>query len=322
MDRRAKIYVAGHRGLAGSALARRLAALGYANLVHRTHGELDLTDRPAVDAFFAAERPEYVFMAAAKVGGIHANSTYPAEFIFANLAIQTNVLDAAWRHGVKRLLFLGSSCIYPRDCPQPIREEYLLTGPLEPSNSAYAVAKIAGVEMCRAYNRQHRARFLAAMPNNLYGPGDSYDLENSHVLPALIRKAHEAKAAGRAEIEVWGSGKPRREFLHSDDMASACVFLMALDDARFDRILNDRSAPALVNIGWGDDATIAELARTVCDVVGLKGTLAFDPSKPDGTPRKLLDASRLRALGWQPAIPLKEGLRSTYEDFRLRFASR
>ena len=322
MDKRSKIYVAGHRGLAGSALARRLAAQGYGNVVGRTHGELDLTDRARVDAFFAAERPEYVFMAAARVGGIRANSTYPAEFIHANLAIQNHVLDAAWRNGVKRLLFLGSSCIYPRDCPQPIREEYLLTGPLEPTNSAYAVAKIAGVEMCRAYNAQHRARFLAAMPNNLYGSGDSYDLANSHFLPALIRKAHEAKAAGRAEMEVWGTGKPRRELLHSDDMAAACVFLMELDEARFRALIDDTTAPALVNIGWGEDSTIAELAQSVCEVVGFKGRLAFDPSKPDGTPRKLLDVSRLRALGWAPAIALKDGLRSVYEDFRARFASR
>lgn len=322
MDRKKRIYVAGHRGLAGSALARCLAARGYENVVGRTHDELDLTDRSKVDAFFGAQRPEYVFMAAARVGGIHANSTYPAEFIYTNLAIQTNVLDAAWRSGVKRLLFLGSTCIYPRNCPQPMREDYLLTGPLEPSNSAYAVAKIAGVEMCRAYNRQHGTRFLAAMPTNLYGPGDSYDLLNAHVLPALIRKAHEAKEGGKAEIEVWGTGKPRREFLHSDDMAAACVFLMELDEAKFGALIEDRAAPALINVGCQEDATIAELAQTVCEVVGFQGRLAFDRSKPDGTPQKLLDASRLRALGWRPAIPLREGLRSTYDDFRARFASR
>jgi GDP-L-fucose synthase len=256
-----------------------------------------------------------VFLAAARVGGIHANDTYPGEFIFSNLAIQTNVIDAAWRHGAKRVLFLGSSCIYPRDCPQPIREDYLLTGPLESTNRAYAIAKIAGVEMCRAYNRQYGTRFLAAMPTNLYGPGDSYDPMNSHVLPALLHKAHEAKHAAAGQMSVWGTGKPRREFLHSDDMAAACVFLMEQSDDAFDALLKNPGAPALINVGCGEDATIAELAATVCKVVGFKGRLVFDASKPDGTPRKLLDVARLLALGWKPAIGLEEGLRSTYEEY-------
>lgn len=311
----ARIYVAGHRGLVGSALARQLAARGYANLLVRAHAELELTDQPAVDEFFRGNRPEYVFMAAAKVGGILANNTYPAEFIHQNLAVQVNVIEAAHRHGVKRLLFLGSSCIYPRECPQPMREEHLMTGPLEPTNSAYAVAKIAGVEMCRAYNRQYGARYLAVMPTNLYGPGDNYDLQNSHVLPALIRKMHEAKARGDKEVVVWGTGKPRREFLYSDDMAEACVFLMTQADEAFDGLLHDRAAPALINIGCGEDSSIAELARTVADVVGYSGKLAQDTSKPDGTPRKLLDVSRLKRLGWRPRTSLPEGIRLAYADF-------
>jgi GDP-L-fucose synthase len=316
MDPQARIYVAGHRGLAGSALTRRLQASGYMNLVLRTHAELELTDRAQVDAFFKAERPDYVFLAAARVGGIHANATYPGEFLFANTSIQTSVLDAAWRHSAKRVLFLGSSCIYPRDCPQPIREDYLLTGPLESTNRAYAIAKIAGVEMCRAYNQQYGTRFLAAMPTNLYGPGDSYDPMNSHVLPALIRKAHEAKQAGADHMVVWGTGKPRRELLHCDDMAAACVFLMEQDDRAFDALLGDPNAPALINVGCGEDATIAELAAAVCRISGFKGRLVFDSSKPDGTPRKILDVTRLFALGWKPAIALEDGLRSTYEDYK------
>jgi GDP-L-fucose synthase len=311
----ARIYVAGHRGLVGSALARQLAARGYANLLVRTHAELELSDQPAVNDFFRDNRPEYVLMAAAKVGGILANNTYPAEFIHQNLAVQINVIEAAHRHGVKRLLFLGSSCIYPRECPQPMREEYLMTGPLEPTNSAYAVAKIAGVEMCRAYNRQYGTRYLAVMPTNLYGPGDSYDLQNSHVLPALIRKMHEARARGEKEVVVWGTGKPRREFLYSDDMAEACVFLMTQPDAVFDGLLHDRAAPALINIGCGEDSSIAELARTVADVVGYSGKLVQDTSKPDGTPRKLLDVSRLKRLGWRPRTSLPEGIRLAYADF-------
>ena len=315
MDMTAPIYIAGHRGLVGSALVRQLAAQGYRNLLTRSHAELDLADPVAVEAFFAAERPRYVFLAAAKVGGIHANATYPADFIRDNLAIELNVISAAYRHGVERLLFLGSSCIYPRDCPQPIREAYLLTGPLEATNSAYAIAKIAGIELCRAYQRQHGARFLAAMPTNLYGPGDNYDLQNSHVLPALIRKMHEAKTRGAEQVVVWGTGTPRREFLYSDDLARACLFLMTLDDARFEALLTDPVAPALVNIGCGTDLSIAELAAITAHVVGFSGRLCFDSSKPDGTPRKLLDIQRIQALGWQPTVALAEGIAQAYQDF-------
>jgi GDP-L-fucose synthase len=313
MDRDARIYVAGHRGLVGSALMRRLQAGGYTNLITRTHAELDLTDQAAVREFFEREQPEYVFLAAAKVGGILANDTYPAEFIRDNLAIQTNVIHEAWRAGVKRLLFLGSSCIYPRDCPQPIKEEYLLTGPLEPTNRPYAVAKIAGIEMCWAYNRQYGTQYLAVMPTNLYGPGDNYHPENSHVIPALIRRFHEAKVKGEPSVTVWGTGTPRREFLYSDDMADACVFLMSLPDEKFDSVLNPpHSAPPLINIGVGEDLTIRELAETIARVVGYEGKITFDPSKPDGTPRKLLDVSRLRALGWRARVSLREGLQNTH----------
>jgi GDP-L-fucose synthase len=315
MNIKDKIYIAGHHGLVGSALARQLTAQGYQNLLTRSHTELDLTQPDAVDAFFAAERPEYVFLVAAKVGGIHANATYPADFIRDNLAIQQSVLTAAHRHGVERLLFLGSSCIYPRDCPQPIREDYLLTGPLEDTNRAYAIAKIAGIEMCRAYHRQHGARYLAAMPTNLYGPGDNYDLENSHVLPALIRKFHEARERGDREVVVWGTGTPRREFLYSDDLAEACVFLMNLDDARFDALLDDPAAPALINVGCGEDLSIAELAQTIAQVIGFTGALTFDPTKPDGTPRKWLDIQRIRALGWRPMTSLEAGIARAYQDF-------
>lgn len=311
-----RIYVAGHRGLAGSAIARKLIACGHRNIVTRTHAELDLTDAAGVRRLFESERPEYVFLAAAKVGGILANDTHPAEFIQANLAIQTNVIHEAWRAGVKRLLFLGSSCIYPRDCPQPIKEEYLLTGPLEPTNRAYAIAKIAGIEMCRSYNRQYGTRFLCAMPTNLYGPGDNYDLQSSHVLPALIRKMHEAKTRGDAEVVVWGTGKPRREFLHSDDMAEACVRLMTLSDEAF-RSLTERSPP-MINVGSGADVTIRELAETIAGVVGFTGALRFDASKPDGTPRKLLDTSRINSLGWVPATTLQAGVQRTYAVFSVR----
>ncbi len=314
LNPQARIYVAGHRGLAGSAVVRRLQALGCNNLLLRTHGELDLTDQLAVRAFFERERPEFVFLAAAKVGGIIANSTYPAEFVRENLAIQTNVIHEAWRSSVKRLLFLGSSCIYPRDCPQPIREEYLLTGPLEPTNRPYAVAKIAGIEMCWSYNRQYGTRFLAAMPTNLYGVGDNYDLQNSHVLPALIRKMHEAKASEAAEVVVWGTGTPRREFLHGDDMADACVHLLSLPDSTTNQLLTE-SAPPLLNIGCGIDLTIAELAAKVAQAVGFKGSLRFDPSKPDGTPRKLLDVSKLNALGWHWRIKIDDGILAAYRDF-------
>lgn len=314
MEAEAKIFIAGHRGLVGSALLRRLDGSGGV-LLRRTHQELDLSQRQAVDEFFRDERPDYVFLAAAKVGGIHANATYPADFILANLSIQTNVIDAAFRHGAQRLIFLGSSCIYPRICPQPMREESLLSGPLEETNRAYAVAKIAGVEMCRAYNRQHGTRFLAVMPTNLYGPNDNYDLENSHVLPALIRKIHTAKVVGATEAVVWGTGQPRREFLHSDDLADACVFLMNLPDDRFDALLNYAPAPALINIGSGEDLSIFALAQTVKEIVGYAGALVFDHTHPDGTPRKLLDVSRLCALGWQPRIGLRAGIAHAYADF-------
>jgi len=309
-----KIYVAGHRGLAGSALVRRLRAAGYDNLVLRTHAELELTDPVVVRRFFDTERPQHVLLAAAKVGGILANDTLPAEFIHENLAIQTNVIHEAWRAGVKRLLFLGSSCIYPRECPQPMREEYLLTGPLEPTNRPYALAKIAGIEMCSAYNRQYGTQFLAVMPTNLYGPGDNYDLQTSHVLPALIRKAHEAKTRGDDALVVWGTGKPRREFLYSDDMADACVTMLRLDDARFNAALG--IYPPLVNIGAGTDLTIRELAELVARVVGFEGTLQFDASKPDGTPRKLLDVSRMTRLGWSARIGMEEGVSLAYREFR------
>ena len=313
MKKDSRIYVAGHRGLAGSALLRSLERQGFSNFVFRTHAELDLKQQAAVDAFFAEERPEHVFLAAAKVGGIHANNTYPANFICENLQIQTNVIDAAWRNGVKRLLFLGSNCIYPRECPMPIREESLLSGPLETTNRPYAIAKIAGIEMCWSYNRQYGTRYLAAMPTNLYGPGDHYDLENCHVLPALIRKVYEAKRAGRNEVVVWGSGKPLREFLFSNDFADACVHLMTLDDQTFGTLLSE-SFPPLVNVGYGSDMTIRELAETVCKVLGFTGSLVFDASKPDGTQRKLMDSSRLRSLGWQPKVDLETGIQLAFED--------
>jgi GDP-L-fucose synthase len=311
----ARIYVAGHRGLVGSALVRALERAGYHNLLLRTRAELDLTDAVAVRQFFADKRPEYVFLAAAKVGGILANSTYPADFIFQNLAIQANVIDSAYHCGTRRLLFLGSSCIYPKLCPQPIKEEYLLTGPLEPTNRPYALAKIAGVEMCWSYNRQYGTCFLAAMPTNLFGPGDRYDLHDSHVIPALLSKMHEAKVSGAAEVGIWGSGSPRREFLYSEDAADACVFLMNLGEPELKRILTENEMPPLVNIGCGQDITIRELAELIAEVVGFKGRQIFDSSKPDGTPRKLLDTSRLTALGWKPQMSLREGLEKTYQDF-------
>ena len=320
MERSARIYVAGHTGLAGSAILRALQRAGYSNLVLRRHAELELTDARAVAAFFERERPEHVFLAAAKVGGILANESYPADFIRENLAVQLNVIGEAWRAGVKRLLFLGSSCIYPRDCPQPIKEEYLLSGPLEPTNRAYALAKIAGVEMCWSYNRQHGARFLAAMPTNLYGSGDSYDLQNSHVLPALIRKVHEATLRGEQRVTLWGSGRPRREYLFSDDMADACVFLMRLPEVEFDRLVAPAQAP-LINIGAGSDQSIAELATLIAETLGYGGEFAYDASKPDGTPRKLLDVSRIAALGWRAKTELREGIALAYQDFQRRFAA-
>jgi len=304
VNRAARIFVAGHRGMAGSAIVRRLERGGYTNLLLRTRAELDLADQAAVGRFFAAERPDYVFLAAAKVGGIQANDTFRAEFLYQNLVIESNVIHAAWRAGVERLLFLGSSCIYPRDCPQPIREEYLLTGPLEPTNEPYAIAKIAGVKLCESYNRQYGTRYVAAMPTNLYGPNDNYDLATSHVLPALVRKAHEARERGDAELVVWGSGRPRREFLYVDDMADACVFLM-----------ESGVSGGLFNVGCGSDVSIRELAGTVMDVVGFRGRIAFDASKPDGTPRKLLDVSRLDGLGWRASTPLGAGIALAYADF-------
>lgn len=311
MRPKAQVFVAGHRGLVGSAVCRRLKAEGYQNLLLRTRAELDLADRAGVWKFFSETRPEYVILAAAKVGGIHANSTYPADFIRENLLIQSNVIDACYEFGVTRLLFLGSSCIYPKLCPQPIREEYLLTGPLEATNRPYAIAKIAGIEQCWAYNRQYGTRFLAAMPTNLYGPEDNFDLNNSHVLPALIRKVAEAKATGAKTVEVWGTGTPRREFLYSDDLAEACAFLMELPTEKFATLLRE-DQPPLINIGVGEDVTIRELAESICRVLEYRGGLRFDPSKPDGTPRKLLDVSRMHALGWKARVDLEQGIRRIY----------
>jgi GDP-L-fucose synthase len=314
MNLDSKIYVAGHRGLVGSALVQRLKARGYNNLVMRTHAELDLTDQAAVRDFFAREKPEYVLLAAAKVGGIHANSTYPAEFIQQNLAIQTNVIHEAWRNNVQRLLFLGSSCIYPKACPQPIKEEYLLTGPLEPTNRPYALAKIAGIEMCWSYNRQYGTRYIAAMPTNLYGPNDNYDLNNSHVMPALMRKMHEAKQRGDKEVVVWGTGTPMREFLYSEDMADASIYLLEQQVDELADLFNNEQPP-LVNIGCGEDLTIRALAELVAEVVGFEGKLTFDSSKPDGTMRKVMDVSKIRNMGWEPKISLRRGITLTYEDF-------
>lgn len=305
MRKDAKIYVAGHRGMVGSAIVRQLEAAGYRNVVTRTSRDLDLTQQQEVSKFLADEKPEYIFMAAAKVGGIHANNTYRADFIYQNLMIEANVVHAAWQAGVSRMLFLGSSCIYPRECPQPIREDYLLTGPLEQTNEPYAIAKIAGVKLCESYNRQYGTSYVSVMPTNLYGPNDNYDLANSHVLPALIRKAHEAKLRGDSSYTVWGSGRPMREFLYVDDMANACLFLMEQDTIR----------DGLFNVGTGTDVTIRELAETVMDVVGFQGEIVFDASKPDGTPRKLLDVSRLQQLGWTAKISLHEGIALAYADF-------
>lgn len=317
MNKDAKIFVAGHRGMVGSAIVRRLRAEGYLNLVLRTRSELDLRCQAAVEAFFQAERPEYVFLAAAKVGGIMANSTYPADFIHDNLLIQTNIIHQAWLTAVSRLLFLGSTCIYPKNAPQPIKEEHLLTSPLEPSNDAYAIAKIAGIYQCRSYNRQHGTRFLAAMPNNLYGPNDNFDLEKSHVLPALIRKFHEARLAGSPSVTIWGTGTPLREFLHVDDLAEACLFLMNLSDEIFDDLISPGphspapGPPALINIGSGEEVSIRELALLVKRIIGFEGEMIFDTSKPDGTPRKLADSSRLRSLGWQHKTGLESGVTAT-----------
>ncbi|SAL77178.1 GDP-L-fucose synthase family protein [Caballeronia telluris] len=304
MDKNARIFVAGHRGMVGSALVRRLAKAGYRNIVTRTRAHLDLTDQGGVNLFFEEQQIDVVLLAAARVGGIYANSTMPASFIYENLAIETNVIHAACRWNVSKLVFFGSSCIYPKACPQPIKEEYLLTSALEPTNEAYAIAKIAGLKMCEAYNAQYGTKFVSLMPTNLYGPNDNYDLKSSHVLPALIRKAHEAKVRGASSLEVWGSGTPRREFLHVDDLADAATFLMEGD-----------VADGVFNVGMGDDLTIRDLARTVCRVVGFEGELVFDATKPDGTPRKLLDVSKLERMGWKATIALEDGIRATYADF-------
>ena len=304
ISKQAKIYVAGHRGMVGSAIVRRLQASDYANILTRTHADLDLTNQSAVAEFFLKQKPDYVFMAAAKVGGIHANNSCRADFIYQNLMMEANIIHAAWQAGVQRLLFLGSSCIYPRDCPQPIKEEYLLTGPLEQTNEPYAIAKIAGIKLCESYNRQYNTQYVSVMPTNLYGPNDNYDLNYSHVLPALIRKAHEAKIRGDKELVVWGSGKPMREFLYVDDMADACVFLM-----------ENGVADGLFNVGTGEDVTIRELAETVMNVVGFKGGIVFNTSKPDGTPRKLLNVDRMHALGWQAKTELRAGIAKAYKDF-------
>jgi GDP-L-fucose synthase len=321
MNSEAKIYVAGHRGLVGSALVRALNRSGHRNLVVRTHAELDLMDQADVSDFFSREQPQYVFLAAAKVGGILANNTYPAEFIFQNVQMQSNIIESAYRAGVDRLLFLGSSCIYPKFAAQPILEDSLLSGALERTNRPYAIAKIAGIEMCWAYNRQYGTRYLAAMPTNLYGPGDNYDLRTSHVIPALIRKMHEAKTGGQEEVLLWGSGTPRREFLYSEDLANACVFLMELKREAFDSLVASEANAPLVNVGAGEDQTVRELAELIAAVVGFDGVLRFDSTKPDGTPRKLLDVSRLNSLGWKPKTGLREGLELAYRDFVQSFTA-
>lgn len=304
MNRGSRIFVAGHRGLVGSAIIRRLEAEGFRNLLLPSRQELDLTSREQVERFFAKEQPEYVFLAAAKVGGILANATYPVDFLRDNLSIELNVIDSAWRNGIKKLEFLGSSCIYPKHASQPIKEEYLLTGPLEPTNEWYAIAKIAGIKLCQAYRAQYGFNAISLMPTNLYGPGDNFDLKNSHVLPALMRKIHESHSNADAEVTIWGTGTPRREFLHVDDLASAAVFLM-----------QHYNEPEIVNVGTGEDVTIAELAETIRRTIGYQGRFVYDASKPDGTSRKLLDVTRLHALGWKHSIPLEEGVRQTYEWF-------
>ncbi|MFM2207736.1 MAG: hypothetical protein RL213_1711 [Bacteroidota bacterium] len=310
MNKDSRIYVAGHRGMVGSAIVRKLRSCGYENLILRSSTETDLRDMLAVEQLFQSEQPEYVFLAAAKVGGIHANNTFRADFIYDNLAIELNVIHAAYRQGVRKLLFLGSSCIYPKDASQPLKEEYLLTGQLESTNEPYAIAKIAGIKLCEAYRDQYGCDFISAMPTNLYGPNDNYDLESSHVIPALIRKFHEAKKSGKESVTVWGSGKPLREFLHADDLAAACVFLMErYSDRRF------------LNIGYGKDHSISDLAKMISDIVGFRGRIEYDPTRPDGTYRKLLDCSRLFSMGWSPSISLEEGLRSTYVSFQESEAS-
>lgn len=302
MDKDSKIYIAGHRGLVGSAIMRRLEIEGCKNLITHTHAELDLTRQERVEEFFRKERPDYVFLAAARVGGIYANNTYPAEFIYSNLTIQTNIIHASYLFKVKKMLFLGSSCIYPKNCPQPMKEEYLLGGPLEPTNEPYAVAKIAGIKMCQAYNRQYGTNFLSVMPTNLYGPNDNFDLKTSHVLPALIRKFHEAKIKSLSEVEIWGTGSPRREFLHVDDLADACLFLM-----------NNYNSSKIINIGVGKDQTIRELTEIIAGLAGFKGSIRFDTGKPDGTPVKRLDVSKINSIGWRARIGLEQGIAETYK---------
>jgi GDP-L-fucose synthase len=308
MNRDSKIYVAGHRGMVGSAIWRALEAEGYHKLVGRSSKELDLRNQQQVSDFFEKEKPEYVFLAAAKVGGIQANNVYRAEFLYDNLQIQNNIIHSSWQHGVKKLLFLGSSCIYPKMAPQPLKEEYLLSGLLEPTNEPYAIAKIAGIKMCESYRRQYGCNFIAAMPTNLYGPNDNYDLNNSHVLPALIRKMHEAKTSGAAQVEIWGSGTPLREFLHVDDLAAACLFLM-----------QNYNEELFVNVGFGEDVSIRELADLVKEAVGFEGELVFNTEKPDGTPRKLMDSTRINAMGWKAKITLQAGIKTTYEGVKPLF---
>jgi GDP-L-fucose synthase len=334
MDKSSKIYVAGHTGLVGSAILRRLQSQGYSNFILRTHQELDLEIQKDVEGFFRRERPEYVFLAAAKVGGIYANSTYPADFIYNNLIIEANIIHAAYKYGVKKLLFLGSSCIYPRLAPQPMKEEYLLTGELEPTNEPYAVAKIAGIKLCQSYNRQYRTNFISVMPTNLYGPNDNYDPMTSHVLPALIRRFHEAKIEGRPFVEAWGTGSPRREFMYSEDMADACVFIMNLEEKKFASNLNPQTPngslcasslnpqTSIINIGTGEDITIKELTALIADVTEYKGEIQWDTTKPDGTPRKLLDVSCLHSLGWKHKTTLEKGLKLTYNDFLRQFGAK
>lgn len=319
MNSEARVYVAGHTGLVGSAIVRRLQDKGYKNLILKTRQELDLGDQKAVQEFFNIAKPEYVILAAARVGGILANNTYPAEFIHQNLVIQNNIIHEAWQAGVQRLLFLGSSCTYPRDCPQPMKEEYLLSGPLEATNRPYAMAKIAGIEMCWAYNRQYGTQYLSVMPTNTYGPGDNYDLETSHVLPALIRKMHEAKVNSSPEVIIWGTGKPRREFIYSDDLANACVFILEQDEDTYSNILSDNQRAPLINIGCGKDKTIKYLAEVIQKVVEYEGQLSWDTEKPDGTPKKLLDISRLSEIGWHSKLTLEEGLARTYQYFQAAF---
>ena len=312
-----KIYVAGHRGMVGSAIVRNLKSKGYTNIVTRTHAELDLTNQAAVADFFKSEKPDLVYLAAAKVGGIHANNTYPAEFIYDNLMVQNNVVHQAFVNGVKKLLFLGSSCIYPKLAPQPMSEDALLTGKLESTNEPYAIAKIAGIKMCESYNRQygqsHGVDYRSVMPTNLYGPGDNYHPENSHVIPALIRRFHEAKVSKAPQVMIWGTGTPKREFLYVDDMAAASTFVMGLDKASYDKQVEPMQNH--INVGYGSDVTIAELAKTVAKVVGYQGQIAFDPSKPDGTPKKLMDSSRINRLGWEPKVALEQGLVIAYQEF-------